>query len=161
MKRIYSTWINYCSVLILLFLLLMNRDGEKIDLCNYAHCSDSDCICKSSSEKFSWSACTVRSSSVTLQLHRGFYHERYRDIAKVSSPAVHIHNACIFLLFLSLFFQSPSSWKCCVCLVAFLAFSHKFSDLSTGFISSFSHCSKCWHCCLFKLVVNYCMPLIP
>ncbi|KAJ4711195.1 zinc finger MYND domain-containing protein 15-like [Melia azedarach] len=63
-----------------------HRDGEKIDLCNYAHCSDSDCICKSSSEKFSWSACTVRSSSVTLQLHRGFYHERYRDIAKDSFP---------------------------------------------------------------------------
>lgn len=30
-----------------------------------------------------------------------------------------------------------------------------------GFHSSFSHCSKCWNCCLFKLVTNHCMSLIP
>ncbi|XP_057948516.1 uncharacterized protein LOC131144125 isoform X2 [Malania oleifera] len=28
--------------------------------------------------------------------------------------------------------------------------------LHKGFLPSFSDCSKCWYCCLFKLVANYC-----
>ncbi|TXG56379.1 hypothetical protein EZV62_017692 [Acer yangbiense] len=63
-----------------------HRDGEKINLCSYAHCTDADCICKSSSDNFDRSLGTVRSSAVTLQLHKGFYHDRYRDIAKDSFP---------------------------------------------------------------------------
>lgn len=61
-----------------------NRDGERINLCNYAHCLEADCICKSSSENLSWDVPTRRTAKVTLQLRRGFYHDRYRDIAKVS-----------------------------------------------------------------------------
>lgn len=61
----------------------MNRDGERIELCNYAHCLDRDCICKSSSERVSWGVHTNETSAVTLQLRRGFYHERYTDIVKV------------------------------------------------------------------------------
>ncbi|KAL5759693.1 hypothetical protein ACOSQ2_018531 [Xanthoceras sorbifolium] len=63
-----------------------HRDGEKINLCGYAHCNETDCICKSSSENFDWSLGTVGSSAVTLQLHKGFYHDRYKDIAKDSFP---------------------------------------------------------------------------
>lgn len=63
-----------------------HRDGERIELCNYAHCLDRDCICKSSSERVSWGVHTNETSAVTLQLRRGFYHERYTDIAKDSSP---------------------------------------------------------------------------
>ncbi|XP_062159992.1 uncharacterized protein LOC133867285 isoform X1 [Alnus glutinosa] len=63
-----------------------NRDGERINLCNYAHCLETDCICKSLSENLSWDVQTRRTSKVTLQLRRGFYHDRYKDIAKDFSP---------------------------------------------------------------------------
>lgn len=63
-----------------------NRDGEKIYLCSYAHCTDSDCICKSPSEELDHSVGTVRSSAVTLHLHKGFYHDCFRDIIKDSFP---------------------------------------------------------------------------
>ncbi|BBG94136.1 zinc ion-binding protein [Prunus dulcis] len=60
-----------------------HRDGEMIELCNYAHCLDRDCVCKSSSETVSWDAHTSKPSTVTLQLRSGFYHDRYKDIAQV------------------------------------------------------------------------------
>ncbi|XP_048232811.1 zinc finger MYND domain-containing protein 15 isoform X2 [Ricinus communis] len=60
-----------------------HRDGQKIDLCSYAHCSDRDCICRPSSKT---SADAGKYSQVTLQLHRGFYHDCYRDLAEGSSP---------------------------------------------------------------------------
>ncbi|THG12536.1 hypothetical protein TEA_000015 [Camellia sinensis var. sinensis] len=61
------------------------RDGEKIDLYNYAHCIETDCICKSSSENLSLHV-SGKSSEVRLRLHSGYYHDRYRDIAKDSLP---------------------------------------------------------------------------
>ncbi|GMY26143.1 zinc finger MYND domain-containing protein 15 isoform X2 [Fagus crenata] len=61
-----------------------HRDGERIDLGNYAHCLETDCICKSAAE--TWDVETSRTSKVTLQLRRGFYHDRYNDIAKDFSP---------------------------------------------------------------------------
>ncbi|KAJ0096116.1 hypothetical protein Patl1_16259 [Pistacia atlantica] len=63
-----------------------HRNGEMINLCSYAHCADTDCICKSSSENFSSSTGMIKSSAVTLRLHKGFYHDRYGDIAKDSVP---------------------------------------------------------------------------
>lgn len=62
----------------------MSRDGERIDLGNYAHCLETDCICKSASENLSWDVQTSRTSKVTLQLRRGLYHDCYHEIAKVS-----------------------------------------------------------------------------
>ncbi|KAJ6721833.1 ZINC ION BINDING PROTEIN [Salix viminalis] len=62
------------------------RDGEKISLCSYAHCLDADCMCNFSSENLSQIANTGKSTSVTLQLRSGFYHERYRDLAEDLCP---------------------------------------------------------------------------
>ncbi|XP_024923646.3 uncharacterized protein LOC107435276 isoform X3 [Ziziphus jujuba] len=61
-----------------------SRDGEKIDLCKYAHCLRTDCFCKSSSN--TWGSNSSENLAITLQLRRGFYHDRYKDIAKESSP---------------------------------------------------------------------------
>ncbi|KAM4109988.1 hypothetical protein ACJW30_03G159900 [Castanea mollissima] len=63
-----------------------HRDGERIDLGNYAHCLETDCICKSASENLSWDVQTGRTSKVTLQLRRGLYHDCYHEIAKDFSP---------------------------------------------------------------------------
>ncbi|KAJ9172103.1 hypothetical protein P3X46_015384 [Hevea brasiliensis] len=63
-----------------------HRDGQKIDLCSYAHCLDTDCICRSLSENVNRGAVTDKSSNVTVQLHRGYYHDRYRDFAEDSFP---------------------------------------------------------------------------
>ncbi|KAJ6719531.1 ZINC ION BINDING PROTEIN [Salix purpurea] len=62
------------------------RDGEKISLCSYAHCLDADCICNFSSENLSQIANTGKSTSMTLQLRSGFYHERYRSLAEDLCP---------------------------------------------------------------------------
>ncbi|XP_050129777.1 uncharacterized protein LOC126606427 isoform X3 [Malus sylvestris] len=45
-----------------------------------------DCICKSSSKTVSGDVHTSEPSAVTLQLRSGFYHDRYMDITKDSSP---------------------------------------------------------------------------
>ncbi|KNA17744.1 hypothetical protein SOVF_076090 [Spinacia oleracea] len=55
------------------------RDGEKINLHTYVHCDDRDCKCKVPSE-------TTSSTVVTLQLFKGFYHDRFRDLIKDSLP---------------------------------------------------------------------------
>ncbi|KAJ4961886.1 hypothetical protein NE237_021796 [Protea cynaroides] len=62
-----------------------SRDGERINLCSYARCTEIDCPCKSSTENASLEVSNARNSAVTLQLHKGFYHERYREM-KDSSP---------------------------------------------------------------------------
>ena len=90
------------------FSILMNRDGEKISLCSYAHCLDADCICNFSSETLSQIANTGKSTSVTLQLRSGFYHERYRDLAEVFFPLVSKH------IFISILMEDPLLW--CLCL---------------------------------------------
>lgn len=60
----------------------MNRDGEKINLWQYARCLKTDCFCKSSSDNLCDNTKTL---GITLQLRRGFYHDRYSDIAKVGN----------------------------------------------------------------------------
>ncbi|XVE91908.1 hypothetical protein REPUB_Repub01dG0051800 [Reevesia pubescens] len=59
------------------------RNGDKIELYNYAHCIEKDCNCKYKNEN---SSCTGTFSRVTLQLHRGYYHDCFRDISKDSFP---------------------------------------------------------------------------
>lgn len=60
-----------------------NRDGERIDLYWYAQCNETDCVCKSSDKDFSSGASTL---GLTVRLHSGYYHDRYRDLAKDSLP---------------------------------------------------------------------------
>ncbi|MBA0738780.1 hypothetical protein Gogos_012104 [Gossypium gossypioides] len=62
-----------------------HRDGDKIDLHCYAHCIEQDCDCRFRNENTS---CSIghTSSAVTLQLHRGYYHDRFLDISKDSLP---------------------------------------------------------------------------
>ncbi|XP_042510199.1 zinc finger MYND domain-containing protein 15 isoform X2 [Macadamia integrifolia] len=62
------------------------RDGERINLCSYARCMEMDCPCKSSTENASFGVSNGTNSAVTLQLHKGFYHERYREIVEDSFP---------------------------------------------------------------------------
>lgn len=87
---------------------LMNRDGDKVDLYSYAHCIEEDCTCKSENESTSCGIGTRISSAVTLQLHRGFYHDRFRDISKVSASFSYLF---VTLSFPLLFIQSLSSWE--------------------------------------------------
>ena len=85
------------------FFIFMNRDGEKIILCSYARCLDADCICNFSSENLSQIAITSKSTSVTLQLRSGLYHERYRDLAEVFFPLVSEN------IFISILIEDPRS----------------------------------------------------
>lgn len=62
-------------------------DGENVELYNYAHCSESDCSCKTSGENLSIDA-NDRTPTVTLRLHKGYYHDRYRDLVKDSFPHI-------------------------------------------------------------------------
>ncbi|XP_074274500.1 uncharacterized protein LOC141598676 isoform X2 [Silene latifolia] len=55
-----------------------HRDGERINLDTFACCDDGDCKCKMPNE--------TRSSPVTLQLLKGFYHDRFKDIVKDGFP---------------------------------------------------------------------------
>lgn len=61
------------------------KDGESITLSKYACCLSADCICKSS-ENVGSGVHTSKTSAITLILRKGFYHDRYRDIVKESSP---------------------------------------------------------------------------
>lgn len=131
-----------------------------IELCNYAHCLDRDCICKSSSETVSWDAHTSKPSAVTLQLRSGFYHDRYKDIAQVVyflslSMDINIHAKDLIFFFSHLsriFILLPSRFS-------FLLFLMT-SQMWAGFISALNRCSKCRNCYLFKLATNYCLFLI-
>ncbi|KAJ8637788.1 hypothetical protein MRB53_012055 [Persea americana] len=64
------------------------RDGERINLCNYAHCLDLDCTCKSSSENRSWGVSNSNATKVTLWFRKGYYHDCFRDIVKDSFPDI-------------------------------------------------------------------------
>ncbi|KAH7690798.1 HIT/MYND zinc finger-like protein [Dioscorea alata] len=61
------------------------RDGEETSLCEYLHCSDEGCPCKSSYKELSGGGCKGNSSVVTLKLRKGFYHDKVRDILKQDS----------------------------------------------------------------------------
>ncbi|XP_027097638.1 uncharacterized protein [Coffea arabica] len=60
------------------------RDGERIDICSYAQCTDRDCECKS--DMHFAKPLSDRSCSVTLQLHAGCYHDVYTELMKDSFP---------------------------------------------------------------------------
>lgn len=68
------------------FLLIVNRDGEKISISRYPCCNEDECECKLASENMIIGAQTGTTSKLTLQLWRGFYHDRYIDMVKNSSP---------------------------------------------------------------------------
>nr|XP_027097641.1 zinc finger MYND domain-containing protein 15-like isoform X7 [Coffea arabica] len=59
------------------------RDGERIDICSYAQCTDRDCECKS--DMHFAKPLSDRSCSVTLQLHAGCYHDVYTELMKQDS----------------------------------------------------------------------------
>ncbi|KAL3511246.1 hypothetical protein ACH5RR_030647 [Cinchona calisaya] len=60
------------------------RDRERIDLCSYGQCIETDCECKSTIHFAG--PLSDRSCSVTLQLHAGCYHDVYSDLVKDSFP---------------------------------------------------------------------------
>ncbi|XP_058772352.1 uncharacterized protein LOC131646284 [Vicia villosa] len=62
------------------------RDGEKIRISKYPCCNETKCVCKLASENMILGTQTGMSSALTLQLWRGFYHDRYKDIVKGSFP---------------------------------------------------------------------------
>ncbi|KAI3970591.1 hypothetical protein MKX01_024238 [Papaver californicum] len=61
------------------------RDGSKINLHAYAHCVDIECDCKSLTEA-EWRISDGTTSVVSLQLHKGFYHDLYRNLKKDPAP---------------------------------------------------------------------------
>ncbi|XP_010415690.1 PREDICTED: zinc finger MYND domain-containing protein 15-like isoform X2 [Camelina sativa] len=61
-------------------------DGEMVSLSRYSRCMEEECECKYSSEIPNPGKESALSSAVSLQLHRGFYHDRYSDITKDSPP---------------------------------------------------------------------------
>ncbi|KAM7261242.1 hypothetical protein ACFE04_026717 [Oxalis oulophora] len=63
-----------------------NRNGEEINISNYARCNDTHCSCKSSNETMRQFQKDGRTSAVQLRLRRGLYHELYNDITKYSFP---------------------------------------------------------------------------
>lgn len=63
----------------------VNRDGERIGISQYAHCNEDECACQLSGENVILGKQTDITSAVTLQLWRGFYHDRYRDMVEVSN----------------------------------------------------------------------------
>lgn len=58
----------------------MIRNGERIELDQYAQCNETDCVCKSSEKNAAPGASTL---GVAIRLHAGYYHDRYKDLAKV------------------------------------------------------------------------------
>ncbi|KAM7260776.1 hypothetical protein ACFE04_026251 [Oxalis oulophora] len=62
------------------------RNGEEINISNYARCNDTHCSCKSSNETMRQFQKDGRTSAVQLRLRRGLYHELYNDITKYSFP---------------------------------------------------------------------------
>lgn len=66
------------------FVLWIGRNGETINLCSYAKCLQMDCVCKSSSKDVDRDVYSNKHPRLTLKLWRGFYHDCYKDITKVS-----------------------------------------------------------------------------
>ncbi|CAK9137842.1 unnamed protein product [Ilex paraguariensis] len=76
------------------------RDGDTMDLHSYAHCFEADCICKSSDKNVRSSLLIGKYSAVTLRLRTGYYHDRYKEIAKVSTHSLSCKEVYIVLLML-------------------------------------------------------------
>lgn len=120
---------------------LIIRDGETIHLCSYAHCLDADCSCKTHKSEFSSHLNHNKPSEITLRFHSGYYHDRYKDLTKVYVTIFIIH--LVFTWFI--LSRHLDKWSI---------------YLWTGISSWVDHCSKCWYCCLQKLVANYCMSFL-
>ncbi|KAF8378339.1 hypothetical protein HHK36_029678 [Tetracentron sinense] len=97
------------------------RDGERITLCSYPYCMEMDCTCRSSRDNnVSCGVSNGRNTTVTLQLHKGFYHERFREIVKGSFPHLVVaSNAGI---------AAYSSWLPTIELIKEMGVSAVFSD---------------------------------
>lgn len=88
-------------------------------------------MCKSSSGNTCSDVCSGRTSAVTLRLHKGFYHERFRDIVKDSIPHLVIApNAGI---------AAYSSWLPTIELIKELNVPAVFSD----YCEEASHLASC------------------
>ncbi|KAL8138192.1 hypothetical protein V2J09_004193 [Rumex salicifolius] len=59
-----------------------HRDGETINLDNYAQCSDASCRCRANDSGIDLKNCNDRSPAVTLHLSKGLYHECFMSISK-------------------------------------------------------------------------------
>ncbi|XP_047159690.1 uncharacterized protein LOC124830100, partial [Vigna umbellata] len=94
------------------------RDGEKIQISKYACCNEDECECKIAIKNTYPE--TESGSAVTLQLWRGFYHDRYRDIVKDSFPHLIIApNGGI---------AAYSSWLPCIELIEKIGVPAVFTD---------------------------------
>ncbi|KAG5059328.1 hypothetical protein AAZX31_01G035500 [Glycine max] len=62
------------------------RDGEMIHISKYPCCNEDECECKIGSKNTFLETQSGITSTLTLQLWQGFYHDRYRDIVKDSFP---------------------------------------------------------------------------
>ncbi|KAJ8569861.1 hypothetical protein K7X08_006438 [Anisodus acutangulus] len=62
------------------------RNGERIELRDYAHCTETNCKCKFSTESFGPTSLQSGSSAINLKLHAGYYHDCYKDLMKGSPP---------------------------------------------------------------------------
>ncbi|PWA97058.1 zinc ion binding protein [Artemisia annua] len=49
-----------------------DRDGETVGLCNYAHCMEVNCSCKSGKGEFNSNTTANNSSAITIRLHSEF-----------------------------------------------------------------------------------------
>ncbi|KAG8366225.1 hypothetical protein BUALT_Bualt17G0054400 [Buddleja alternifolia] len=66
----------------------LHRDGEKIHLNTYGQCNQMDCQCKYSIDSHNKGITKYHSCAITLRLHAGYYHDRYRELVKDSSPHI-------------------------------------------------------------------------
>ncbi|XP_071707633.1 uncharacterized protein [Rutidosis leptorrhynchoides] len=115
-------------------------DGEIIKLCNYMRCMEAKCSCKSGEGEFSSHTTTDKFSPITLRLHSGYYHDRYRDLTKEFLPDLIIApNAGI---------AAYESWSATIDLIKEIEIPAIFSDyceeasnLAANCINSVTGCS--------------------
>ncbi|CAN4124301.1 unnamed protein product [Withania somnifera] len=62
------------------------RNGERIELRDYAHCTETNCKCKCLTENCGPTSLPSGSSAIILKLHAGCYHDCYKDLLKGSPP---------------------------------------------------------------------------
>lgn len=153
------------------FFIPVNRDGEQISIPKYPCCNEAKCVCRLETENKTLATQTGSTSALTLRLWRGFYHDRYRDIVKVSHCNIYKESICKCKSWLVLVLSMLLSFNF-ILLVLFLnlililifdcliLWNRQFILTNfplSGFLSSPNNCSKWWHCCLFQLVTKYCM----
>ncbi|XP_055810211.1 uncharacterized protein LOC129880274 isoform X2 [Solanum dulcamara] len=62
------------------------RNGERIELRDYAHCTETNCKCTCPTKSFGPMSLQSGSSGITLTLHSGYYHGCYNDLMKGTPP---------------------------------------------------------------------------